>query len=168
MKNEELVLYNSIATSEGAIAEAIKNSNTNLHDSSCIVLGFGKCGKTLAIKLSGLSSKISVALRSSKSKIEAQIHGFNIVEFRDFEYHIGEYDFVFNTVPDLILDSKILDQTKQGVTIIDIASFPGGVDYEYASKSGISAHLCLGLPGKYAPKSSAVYLVHCIFKDLRK
>jgi dipicolinate synthase subunit A len=41
------------------------------------------------------------------------------------------------------------------VTIIDIASAPGGVDFSAAQKMGISAFLCSGLPGKYAPASSA-------------
>ena len=168
MKKEEIVLYNSIATAEGAIAEAIKSSNINLHDSSCLVLGFGRCGKTLAIKLSGLTKEVSVALRSPISKINGQIQGFNIVEFKDLEAHICEYDFVFNTVPDLVLNNIILSKTKENVTIIDIASSPGGVDYKYANKMGINANLCLGLPGKYAPKSSGIYLVSCIIKDLRK
>lgn len=168
MEKEEIVLYNSIATAEGAIAEAIASSNINLHDSSSMVLGFGRCGKTLANKLSGLCKKTSVALRSSTSKIEAEINGHEVIEFKDLANHIGEYDFVFNTVPDLVVNNKILDKAKQDVTIIDIASFPGGIDHEYASKLGINSNLCLGLPGKYAPKSSGLYLVYWLLKDLRK
>jgi dipicolinate synthase subunit A len=168
MKKEEIILYNSIATAEGAIAEAIKLSKINLHDSSCLVLGFGRCGKTLAIKLSGLCQNVSVALRSSVANMEASINGFNVVEFKDLKKHVGEYDFIFNTVPTLILPEDVLDKTKQDVTIIDIASSPGGVDYKYAKKKGINANLCLGLPGKYAPKSSAEYLVSCMLEDLRE
>ncbi|MBO1684431.1 dipicolinate synthase, partial [[Clostridium] scindens] len=41
MKDEALTLYNTIATAEGAIAEAISNSPENLGHSSCLVLGYG-------------------------------------------------------------------------------------------------------------------------------
>ena len=71
MKKEEIVLYNSIATAEGAIAEAIINSTCNLHDSSILILGFGRCGKTLANKLKGLSKHVSIAIRSSTARLEA-------------------------------------------------------------------------------------------------
>ena len=168
MKKEEIILYNSIATAEGAIAEAIKKSKVNIHDSSCLVLGFGRCGKTLAIKLSCLCQKVNVAIRSPISIIDARVHGLTTIEFKDLEKQIGDYDFIFNTVPDLILCDQLLDKTKQDVTIIDIASSPGGVDYQYAKIKGINASLCLGLPGRYAPKSSASYLVYWLLKDLRK
>lgn len=168
MKKEEIIIYNSIATAEGAIAEGIKLSTINLHNSSCVILGFGRCGKTLSIKLSGFSNKISIAVRSSIAKTEAYVLGFNTIEFNDLESQISKFDFIFNTVPDIVLTPNILDQTKQDVTIIDIASSPGGVDYDYAGEIGRNANLCLGLPGKYAPKSSGQSLIDCILRDLRK
>lgn len=168
MKNKEIVLYNSIATAEGAIAEAIINSTYNLHNSYILVLGFGKCGKTLANKLKGLSNHLKVAIRSSIVKLEALTLGFNIIDFKDLESHIGKFDFIFNTVPKLVLTDKMLDLTKSDLTVIDIASSPGGVDYNYAEKINRNAKLCLGLPGKYSPKSSSEFLSNCILSDLRK
>jgi dipicolinate synthase subunit A len=38
--------------------------------------------------------------------------------------------------------------------VIDIASAPGGVDFEAAKQLGIAAKLCPGLPGKYSPRSA--------------
>lgn len=168
MKKEEIVLYNSIATAEGAIAEAIINSTCNLHDSNILVLGFGRCGKTLANKLIGLTNHIKIAIRSSTAKLEALTLGFNTIDFNDLESHIGQFDFIFNTVPKLVLIDRMLDLTKAELTIIDIASSPGGVNYNYAEKINRNAKLCLGLPGKYSPKSSAKFLSNCILSDLRK
>lgn len=168
MKKEEIMLYNSIATAEGAIAEALINSTCNLHDSSILVLGFGRCGKTLANKLKGLSENVNIAIRSSRARFEALTLGFNTVNFKDLKNHIDQFDFVFNTVPKLVLIDEILDKTKIDLTIIDIASSPGGIDYNYAEKINRNAKLCLGLPGKYSPKSSAEFLSHCILSDLRK
>lgn len=168
MKEEEIALYNSIATAEGAIAEGIKNSNSNLHDSFTLVLGFGKCGKTLGMKLRSLSKKIDIGVRASKDKILADIFGFAVVDFYDLEKEIDQYDFIFNTIPSLVLTKGMLNKTKPNVTIIDIASSPGGVDYKYAKKIGRNAKLCLGLPGKYSPESSGVFLGQYILSDLRK
>jgi dipicolinate synthase subunit A len=40
------------------------------------------------------------------------------------------------------------------------------VDFDYCQKKGINAKLCLGLPGKYAPKSSAGILLEVIGKTI--
>ncbi len=55
-----------------------------------------------------------------------------------------------------------LEKVSQEVTIIDIASSPGGVDYSATKEVGINATLCLGLPGKYSPKTSGEILVNAI------
>lgn len=168
MKHEETALYNSIATAEGAIAEAIINSNFNLHDSSCLILGYGRCGKTLAKKLQGLADNVDIAARSSVTLAKADAFGFGTIPLRNLEQKIGTYDIVFNTIPAIVLTDKLLDLTKPAIVIIDIASAPGGVDYEYAKKINRIAKLCLGLPGKFAPKSSATFLVNNMLSDLGK
>ena len=47
---------------------------------------------------------------------------------------------------------------KKSCCIIDLASKPGGVDFDSARKHEIKADLALGLPGKVAPKSAAKYM----------
>ena len=46
--------------------------------------------------------------------------------------------------------------------ILDLASAPGGCDFECAIEYGIRADLILGIPGKYAPKESAYILDRAI------
>lgn len=79
---------------------------------------------------------------------------------------MAAFDFIFNTVPAPVITEELLSRVKKGVTVIDIASKPGGVDFEFCQKNGICAKLCLGLPGKYAPKSSAGILMEVIEKTL--
>ncbi|OJT91053.1 dihydrofolate reductase, partial [Clostridioides difficile] len=62
------------------------------------------------------------------------------------------------------LTKERLEKVSQEVTIIDIASSPGGVDYSVVKEAGINATLCLGLPGKYSPKTSGEILVNAIRK----
>ncbi|MDF2608822.1 MAG: dpaA [Lachnospiraceae bacterium] len=168
MENEEITLFNTIATAEGTIAEAIINSTTNLHGSNCLIIGYGKCAKTLAYKLKPLCGSVDITARSSLALSQASTASFGKVDLSQLDQVIGNYDYIFNTVPAMILPKAILIHTKEDVTIIDIATNPGGVDFSFAKEINRNAKLCLGLPGKYAPESSAVFLNNYILSNFRK
>lgn len=159
MKIDKIAIKNAIATAEGTIMEAIKCSDRNLHKSNCLVLGYGRCGKVLAAKLKGLDADVTIAARSEDDLAYAQSAGFSTVLLKDMKVILPSFHFIFNTVPSLVLDKECLKKVSPDVTIIDIASSPGGVDFEYALNHGINAKLCLGLPGKVAPRTSADILV---------
>ena len=61
---------------------------------------------------------------------------------------------IFNTVPAVILNEKCLNQIKNDALIIDLASKPGGVDFDTAGKLGLKVVWALSLPGKIAPVTS--------------
>lgn len=166
MKQEEITLYNTIATAEGTIAEAILNSTTNLHGSSCLILGFGRCARTLAEKLKGLCGNVDITARSPIALSAAYAASYGTVNLSQLEEKIEEYDYIFNTIPALVLPKELLIKTKSDVVIIDIASAPGGVDFNYAKEIHRNAKLCLGLPGIYAPKSSALALNNYILSKI--
>ncbi len=168
MKNERITILNAIPTAEGAIMEAIKNSNTNLHKSSCLILGYGRCGKVLARKLQALDANVTVAARSRDTLAYANAFGYYTIPLNNIEVILSSFDYIFNTIPALVLDEKCLDLVNNDVLIIDIASDPGGVDYDYAKKLGLNARLCLGLPGKVAAKSSASLLVSEILMFMKE
>lgn len=155
MEDECLAVYNSIATAEGAVAEAIIKSPLNLNKSRCLVLGYGKCGKTLAAYLKGLFCHVTVCARREEVREEAAVTVDHVCDFKHLEEELPECLFIFNTVPELILDSEKLKMVNEKVCIIDIASAPYGVDFEAAGELGLNASLCSGLPGKYAPGASA-------------
>lgn len=165
---EEITLFNTIATAEGTIVEAIKNSNINLHGSSCLILGYGRCAKTLAEKLKPLCGSITIAARSNLALASASTSSFNVLSLTELEDHISEYQFIFNTIPAMILNKNLLEACQSDVVIIDIASNPGGVDFQAADTLGLNAQLCLGIPGKYAPKASADFLIEYLLKSLGK
>ncbi|NLJ97053.1 MAG: dipicolinate synthase subunit DpsA [Clostridiales bacterium] len=160
LKNETIAVLNAIATAEGTIMEAIRNSDGNLHGSSCLILGYGRCGKVLASKLKGLDAKVTVAARNEHSLAYAKASGFSTLFLNEIISYLEDYEYIFNTIPSLILDKECLRYVSPDVNIIDIASAPGGVDFEYAKDHDINAKLCLGLPGKVAPKSSADILLN--------
>ncbi len=159
MTDERITILNAIATAEGSILEAIRGSEKNLHGSTALILGYGRCAKVLGLKLKGLDVDVIIAARSGDALAYAEAAGHKTVALKDMKSLLPSCDFIFNTIPAMILDKECLSLTSPAVTIIDIASAPGGVDYEYALKNNINAKLCLGLPGKVSPKSSADILV---------
>lgn len=159
MKSDKIAVKNGIATAEGAIMEAISSSDINLHHSNCLVLGYGRCAKILAQKLQGLNAFVTVAARSEDALAYAEAAGHGSILLNNIKDRISSFDYIFNTIPSKILDSNILKMVNPHVTIIDIASAPGGIDYEYTKNHNINALLFLGIPGKVAPRSSANILV---------
>lgn len=159
MKSDKIAIMNAIATAEGTIMEAIRSSDRNLHQSNCLVLGYGRCGKVLAAKLKGLDAYVTVAARSEDDLAYAQAAGYSTVFLNNMKELLPSFHFIFNTIPSLILNQECLEAVSPDVVIIDIASAPGGVDFEYALNHGINAKLCLGIPGKVAPRTSADILL---------
>ncbi len=168
MKNEKIAISNAVATAEGAIMEAIQASPINLHKSKCLVLGYGRCGRVLAEKLIGLSAQVAVAARSEEALAYAAASGMHSVHLTDIKDILPDCNFIFNTVPALIMDSNQVMLLKDDTVIIDISSAPGGVNYEATEKRGLNAKLCLGLPGKVSPKASAQILFDEIILKLKE
>jgi len=79
--------------------------------------------------------------------------GAQAVDFLDLEDEIKRAEIIFNTVPHQILDRDMLEKVAKDTVIIDLASIPGGTDFEYAQMLGIKAILAPGLPGIVAPKT---------------
>ena len=155
MEETSLSIFNTIATAEGAICEAIKKSPLNLWHSQCAVLGYGKCGCTLVQSLRGLSCYVYVAANPKEEQARGGLIADQVGNLADFERNVSQFDFIFNTIPSQVISNNLLKKMKSSVTILDIASAPGGVDFEAARQLGIHAFLCPVLPGKYSPLSSA-------------
>lgn len=167
MDNNSFELLNSIATAEGAISEAIIKSPLNIHMSDCLVLGFGKCGSAIAKRLSALGANVTVCARNKVQQMQAFESGHKYIGFDTLGEHIDSFHFIFNSVPSMVLTKDVLKNLKDDAIIIDIASKPGGTDFKECENLGIAAYLCLSLPGKYSPKSSADIIYNCILDIIR-
>lgn len=155
---DELAILNSIPSAEGALQMAMEASDITIHHSESWILGFGRCGTTLAKDLQGLGAKVTVAARRPVDLARIQVCGYQAVPFNELALDIRQADFVFNTVPALVLGESILQLTKPDVVIIDIASAPGGVDYSAAERLGRKALLAPSLPGRVAPRTAGQIL----------
>lgn len=159
MRNDDIALKNAVATAEGTIAEAIMESDRNLFQSNCLVLGYGKCGKALADRLHQLGAHVTVAARREEQLMEIENNQLQSLPIDQLETKMATFDFIFNTIPAPVLQESQIQLVRKDCLIIDIASKPGGTDFEACKNRGIKAILSLGIPGRYAPKSSAEILV---------
>lgn len=154
LEREELAVWNAIPTAEGAIQIAMEEQPITIHHSCSLVLGFGRCGKILSHMLKGLGANVSVAVRNSKDAAYISAYGYQPIILQDLKREIHRFQFIYNTIPHMILDHRLLLYVNKDCLIIDLASKPGGVDYEAAEKLGLNAMLCLSLPGKVAPTTA--------------
>lgn len=164
MASEEVAVRNAVATAEGAIAEAIGLTLSNLHDMNVLVIGYGRCGSVLAQKLKGLCREVCVSARRAEVCTKADVTGFRSVLQKDCEWE--RYNLIFNTVPAMVLREDEIVRVRKDCVIIDLASAPGGIDYESCKKLGITAKLCSALPGKYAPETSGTILAEEIERSI--
>lgn len=136
------------------------------HGSECLVLGYGVCARILADKLRGLSANVTVCARAATARAQAASMGYRVTDFDGLNNRLRNSEFIFNTVPAKVLTERQLIQIPYDAIIIDIASAPGGIDWAAATRLERKALHCLGLPGHYAPKSSATYLADIILLNI--
>lgn len=162
LSRDDFALYNAIPTAEGAIVSALTRSKRTLHGSNALVIGYGRSGYVIVEKLHGLQANVTVAARKADQRAKAVTSGCRAIPFGKLKQYAADFDYIFNTVPALVLDGDVLRQCREDAVITDIASAPGGVDFNTAKELGISAALELGLPGKVAPVSAGQAIIQTI------
>lgn len=167
-KREEMQVLNAIPTAEGAIKIALERMPVTLHSSNALVLGFGRIGKTLANILYGIGANVYVAARKYSDMAWIKSSRYTPILLRELDRHIHDMDVVFNTIPSLVLNKDTLSHIKKETLVIDVASKPGGVDFDVADKLGIKTIHALGLPGKIAPVTAAMVIKETIYNIIEE
>ncbi|WP_028561382.1 dipicolinate synthase subunit DpsA [Paenibacillus pinihumi] len=162
LERDDVAIYNSIPTAEGAIMMAIQNTDITIHGSNSMVLGIGRTGFTMARSLQGLGAKVQVGVRRIEHFARAEEMGLNPFYIKDLQLHVGNIDLLFNTIPTMIVTAQIIAKMPSRAVVIDLASKPGGTDFRFAEKRGIKALLAPGLPGIVAPKTAGRILADCL------
>jgi dipicolinate synthase subunit A len=166
MELDEVAILNSIPTAEGAIAIAMEKTDITLHGSQTVVLGFGRCGQTLARTLSALGAKVCVCARKAEHLARIREMGLEAAPITGLVATVSKADIVFNTIPSLVLTAGVLKTMPRDCVIIDIASKPGGTDFRYAERRGMTALLAPSLPGVVAPKTAGRIIAEILCRIL--
>ena len=171
MKRDDLAILNTIATAEGTIEVAIKNTDKILQGSRVLILGFGRVGKIVANKFSKMSAIVTCAARKVSDLAWIKAYGYNSLNINYMLYDLKEFDIIINTVPQTILREKELKHIDAEALLIDLASSPGGIDGKMATSMGLNFIWALALPGRIAPSSSAKFIkdtVYTILEEMSK
>lgn len=148
---DEIAIANSIPTAEGAVQLAMEKLPITIHGANALVLGFGRCGMTLARLLGAMGARVGVVARRAAERARAAEMGLTPWTWTRLAEAVAEQHVIFNTVPAVVLTDAVLAATRRDVLVIDIASAPGGTNFEAAKRLGRRAVWALGLPGKVAP-----------------
>ena len=162
MTRDELAIKNAIPTAEGAIEIAIAETPITIHNSKCLVLGYGKIGKVLAKSLYSLGAKTYAEARKYADLALIEGHGYEPLTMKEAKSRLGEFDIIFNTIPALVLDGGDLEKVRDDALIIDLASKPGGVDFDTAKELGKKVIWALSLPGRVAPVTAGIIIKETI------
>lgn len=164
--DDELAIYNSIPTAEGAIQMAMERRPITIHDSRAVVIGLGRCGTTLARTLAALGAHVTAVARKPADRARAFSLGLAATDYPGAAAALAAADFIFNTVPAPVLTAELIALTRPECLIIDLASAPGGTDFAAAERLGREAILAPGLPGKVAPLTAGRALARVVIARL--
>lgn len=165
---EELKIANAAATAEGAIQIAMEETDITLCSARVLVIGYGRIGRLLSAKLKALGASVTASARKPADLAWIKAEGLSTVSTSALEPVLAKQDIIFNTVPATVMDSRRLSLVKKGCVCIDLASKPGGTDFEAAAQLGVKVVWALSLPGEVAPISSGAAIRDTVYNLLRE
>lgn len=167
-EEETFQIQNAVITAEGAVQLAMETMLGTLHGSRCLVIGYGRIGKVLAGMLHGLGARVCVSARRPEDRAWIRAAGYEALEIGALDGYLGGMQMVFNTVPARILTDIRLRELPAETPILDLASLPGGVDFETARAQNRKVLHALALPGKTAPAAAGEAIADTVLQMLRK
>lgn len=159
MEREDLNLKNAVPTAEGAVQIALEELPVTLSGLKVLIVGMGRIGRAIAEILKGFGADATAAVHNAKGAANARIHGIKSICTDKID---SGYALVFNTVPHIIFGRELLGRFDESTLFIDLASKPGGIDFDAAAELGIKAIWALGLPGKTAPVTSGEIIAETV------
>ena len=164
LNNEEVTNYNSKLTAQGLLIDLLMNIDIALDETSIDIIGFGHSGKAIYKMFSKLCPNIRIVSSQNMSIFED--FPVNMIYYEMFKNTNDYSKIIINTAPIMIIDRFILDKLDTNHIILDIASIPGGTDFDYALCKGVKALLLPALPSKYVGYSAGKILGEQIVKDI--
>lgn len=164
-RREELAVGNAIPTAEGAVGIAIREYPGTINGAKCLITGFGRIGKNLAIILRGMGAEVFCAARKKADLMQMRAFGVQPLTYREIS---RRFDLIFNTVPTKVLTSPVLMQQTRDTLIIELASAPGGIDLKRAEELHLHVIDAPSLPGRVAPKTAAEYIKEAVYNILEE
>lgn len=158
---EEVKSVNDELTVEGVL-DYIRDKN---NDSVCVI-GYGKLGKELYWRLTDSNINTFVISRPKEVIYNDKVLNYYPLNDKNILEVFKVCDIVINTIPYNIIPEEAF-MCEYVPYILDIASFPYGVNEEIIKKYKdiVNYDLYLGIPSKFAPKEASLILLKT-FKEV--
>jgi dipicolinate synthase subunit A len=166
-KNENFAIKNAFLTAEASVSLATSLSEKSLFNSNVLIVGYGRIAKALQKLLSCYTNNITICARNNQQRELAKCYLSNTIDFDDLTKP-NSYDFVFNTVPHPVFNEKELSAMNKNALLIDLASFPGGIDKHIAKANELNLVVARGLPGKYSPQTAGNIVAQTVIDMIKE
>ena len=168
LSREELAIRNAVPTCEGALQLAMEQTDCTIQGAHVLVIGAGRIGFLLAVRLHALGAQVTVAARSLRDRARIESAGLAAVDTAQLAQEVHGREIIFNTVPAPLLTGEILRALTPSCIVIDLASMPGGVAPDVIPPTGCRVIHALSLPGKVAPRTAAAAIYATVTAILRE
>ena len=168
LTREDLAIRNAAITAEGAIQIAMEELPVSISGLQVLIIGCGRIGQAAAVRLHALGADVTVSARRPADFARIECAHWHALDTRHLSGHLSGFSLVINTVPSLVLGAADLAELPVDSLLLDLASKPGGIDFDAAAALGRRAIWALSLPGKVAPVTAAHALHDTIHTILRE
>lgn len=166
--DSEFIDLNAYLTAFGTLKIILEHIDFAIPEGKFAITGFGRVGREVSFVLKALSCDVTVFARSADAIANAKLHGCKAEKFNELSKYADSFDIIINTVPQKVIDEKVLKSVKPDCKIIELASSPFGVDEKSAEKHSVNVIKAPGLPGKYTAKTAGELIGKKIMKILQK
>lgn len=164
---EPLQIQNALLSAEGAIYYAKQKLEKSIYGSKIAIFGCGRIGKILAYLLRSQGAIVTVIARCDVNLAWSKLLGLDTLKIAAKNMlMIKKYDVIFNTIPYRIMDKEFAMSLDPDTLIIDLASFPYGIDDKLVAEYNLKYYKELGIPGRYAPVSAGEIIAKTIINNI--
>lgn len=164
LSQEDFLIKNSILTGEGLMSYLISHCRNPLYQSRIMVLGYGHCAKPIIEYLKAFQSNVVVGIRNFKYKAVIERMGAQCINIEDID--LSNIDILINTIPSVVVEKEQLDKANKRIMIVDIASYPYGINHHYALSLGLNSIILPSIPCKYAYGYAGKMIADVIEREL--
>ena len=169
---ESFQIQNALLSAEGAIYYVKDKLDRSIAGLKIAILGFGRIAKILAYLLHSQGAKISIYARKESDIAWCKLIGLNPVKIdfsgdkSNIKLYENDYDIIYNTIPAKIMDENFSMNLTQDTIIVDLASYPFGIDDLLVKKYKLKYYRELGIPGRYAPRNAGEIIGQTILNTI--
>lgn len=149
---------NRYGTGQSVWDAIMRSTNLLVAGKAVLIVGYGWCGKGLALRSQGLGARVCVAELDPIKAVEAVMEGYEVVSLED---GMERADFVITATGRAgVIDEKVLRRCKDGVLLANAGHFGYEIDKAALDRLAEERYQArAGVEGYRFPDGRTVYLL---------